>query len=96
MEAEPVMPIKFKFCGANFFKPSGKISAASLTKIFLGSIKFPIKHNLLKEFCQLKKFFGGQNFLQVENFFIFYKKLIFIWEAELIIPIKFEFCDANF
>ena len=74
MEAEPVMPIKFKFCGANFFKPSGKISAASLTKIFLGSIKFPIKHNLLKEFCQLKKFFGGPKFFTSGKFFIFLQK----------------------
>jgi hypothetical protein len=30
-----------------------------LTKIFLRSIKFPIKHNLLKEFWQLKKKLGG-------------------------------------
>ena len=81
--AELTIPIKFKFCGANFFKQSGKISASSLTKIFLRSIKFPIKHNLWKEFWQLKKiFFGGPKFL--------------FREAELTIPIKFKFCGANF
>ena len=78
--AELTIPIKFKFCGANFFKQSGKISASSLTKIFLRSIKFPIKHNLCKEFWQLKKFFwGGQNFFTSEKFFHFFftKKIDF-------------------
>ena len=59
MEAEPVMPIKFKFCGANFFKPSGKISAASLTKIFLGSIKFPHKTKFVEGILPALKNLGG-------------------------------------
>ena len=74
MEAEPVIPIKFKFCGANFLNQAEKISAASLTKIFLGSIKFPVKHNLLKEFCQLKKFFWGPKFFYKWKIFLFFTK----------------------
>ena len=77
-EAELIIPIKFKFCGANFFKQSGKISASSLTKIFRRSIKVPTKHNLWKEFWQLKEiFFGAKIFNKRKIFHLFYKKIDF-------------------